>query len=327
MKKYLNLMKSFKGKRVLVLGDFILDEYLYGETERISREAPVLILKHSKSVYLAGGGANPIMNLKDLGCEPVPVSVTGEDKYSDIIINLIKEKGVNTEYITRDASYVLPVKTRIMAGSVHTVKQQIVRIDRYHEKKKQIFDEALIIENLNMLAGTCDAILVSDYDGGIISDNVIRAVNALAKKGKKVVVDSRYMLKKFRHIATGTPNETEAGPLVEMEEYDDEDVQVMGGKLARAIQAKGMIITRGSKGMMVFEKGKVKKVEPFGSDDIVDVSGAGDTVSSIVAAALACGSSLYDAAYLANIGGGLVVMKRGVATVTIPELTKALKHA
>jgi D-glycero-beta-D-manno-heptose-7-phosphate kinase len=326
MKKYTDIMKKFQGKKILVLGDFILDEYLYGETERISREAPVLILKHSKSIYLAGGGANPIMNLKDLGCEPVPVSVVGEDKYSDIIVDLILQKGVAINHIIRDPNYILPVKTRIMAGSVHTVKQQIVRIDRYHEKKKQVFDENDLISRIEAASAETEAILVSDYDGGVISDKVIAAVNALAKKGKKVIVDSRYMLKKFTNITTATPNETEAGPLVSMEDYDDEDVEIMGEKLRKAIHARGMIITRGSKGMMVFDGKKCRKVAPFGSDDIVDVSGAGDTVSSIVAAALSCGAGLYDAAFLANIGGGLVVMKRGVATVTVAELTRALKH-
>jgi len=153
---------------------------------------------------------------------------------------------------------------------------------------------------------------------------VIKTVNRLAKKGLQVVVDSRYALKKFRYITTGTPNETEAGPLVGMEHYSEKDVEIMTRKLARLVKSRGMIVTRGSRGMNIYEKKKLVKIPAFGTDEIVDVSGAGDTVSSIVAVALACGASLADAAYIANIGGGLVVMKRGVATVTVAEIRKAL---
>jgi D-glycero-beta-D-manno-heptose-7-phosphate kinase len=326
MNKYLKLIDKFKNKRVLVLGDFILDEYVYGETERISREAPVLILHYDRSTYLAGGGANPVMNIRDLGAEPVPVSVAGNDAYSKILIDMMKSKGVDTAGIIRDSKFMVPVKTRVMAGSVHTVKQQVVRIDRYEEKTISKEAEAALIESLQRKAKDIDTLLVSDYDGGIITDRVISAVNVLAKKGLKVVVDSRYALKKFRYIATGTPNETEAGPLTGIESYGEKDVETMTRKLALLVKSKGMIVTRGSRGMNVFEKKKLVKIPAFGTDEIVDVSGAGDTVSSIISLALACGASLVDAAYLANIGGGLVVMKRGVATVSVAELKAALKR-
>jgi rfaE bifunctional protein kinase chain/domain len=326
MEKYMNLIDRFKGKRILVLGDFILDEYIYGETERISREAPVLILKYRQSTYLAGGGANPILNIKDIGAEPIPVSLVGDDGFSDILLDIINRKKVETKYILRDEKYMLPVKTRIMAGSVHTAKQQVVRVDKYHIRQLSGDIEKQIIVNIKKLAEETDAILVSDYGGGIITDAMIEVINGFGKKGKKVIVDSRHNLFKFRHIATGTPNETEAGPLVNIEEYEEEDVKKIGFELMKLVKSKGMIITRGSKGMLVFEKKNVEKIKAYGSDEIVDVSGAGDTVSSIVAAGLACGASLYDSAYLANIGGGIVVMKRGVATVSPDELKEALKN-
>jgi D-glycero-beta-D-manno-heptose-7-phosphate kinase len=325
MSKYTSIIDKFKGKKVLILGDFILDEYVFGETERISREAPVLILHYNKSTYLAGGGANPVMNIKDLGGEPVPVSVMGGDAYSKILLDMIRSKGVDTSNIVIEEKFMVPVKTRVMAGSVHTVKQQVVRIDRYEEGCITRGTEDAMIRVMEKLAKKTDTMLVSDYDGGIITDRVIKAVNALAKKGLKVIVDSRYALKKFRHIATGTPNETEAGPLVGIEHYRESDVEMICRQLAGHIRAKGMIITRGSRGMMILEKKKLSKIPAFGSDEIVDVSGAGDTVSSIVSLALACGASLKDAAFLANIGGGLVVMKHGVATVTAKELKSALK--
>ncbi len=326
MKKYLKLIDAFKGKKVLVLGDFILDEYVYGETERISREAPVLILKYNKSTYLAGGGANPVMNIVDLGGVPVPVSAAGTEEYSDILIDMMSKKGVDTSFITRSDKYSIPVKTRVMAGSVHTVKQQIVRIDRYNEGKLEADIEKDMINNLNEASKGIDVILVSDYGSGLITEKIIKAVNALAKAGKKVVVDSRYGLKKFKYVATATPNETEAGPAVDYEKYEEEDVEYIVKQLGKMMKSTGMIVTRGSRGMIVLEKKKVHKVAPFGSDEIVDVSGAGDTVSSIVSLSLACKSTLVDAAYLANIGGGLVVMKRGVATVTVAELKGALKN-
>jgi rfaE bifunctional protein kinase chain/domain len=213
-----------------------------------------------------------------------------------------------------------------MAGSVHTVKQQIVRIDRYNEEELDKEIEDRLIGNIKNAARDIDVILVSDYGSGMISGRVVKTVNALAKSGKKVVVDSRYGLKKFKYVATATPNETEAGPAVDCEKYKESDVEQTVKRLAEIMKAKGMIVTRGSKGMIVYEKNKITKIAPYGTDEIVDVSGAGDTVSSIVSIALAGGSSLVDAAYLANIGGGLVVLKRGVATVTGKELTEALKN-
>ncbi len=325
--KYLNLFKKFKSKKILVLGDFILDEYIYGETERISREAPVLILKYSNTVYLAGGGANPVMNIKDLGAEPVPVSMIGNDSYSNIIFKILQDKKVDTSFIIRDNNYVLPVKTRIMAGSVHTVKQQIVRIDKYHEMEISKEKEDEIIAVIENIKNKVDGILVSDYDGGIITKRVINYINKIAKEGKRVVVDSRYMLKYFRYITTATPNETEAGPIIGIEKYEEKNIDIIIKKLKNILKSKGMIITRGSKGMVIFENNKINKIPAFGSDEIVDVSGAGDTVSSIITLMISCGASIKDAAYLANIGGGLVVMKRGVATVTQEELKKVLKNA
>jgi len=326
MEKYFNLINKFKDKKILVLGDFILDEYVYGETERISREAPVLILKYNNSTYLAGGGANPVMNIKDLGAIPIPISVCGDDTYSKIMLNLLKSKKVNLDTIIRDKNFVVPVKTRIMAGSVNTVKQQIVRIDRAGSKNISKDIENKIIDLIKEFINKTDCILVSDYGGPLLTDKIIYFISSLAKKGYKVVVDSRYALKKFKYITTGTPNETEAGPLVDIESYEEKDIENTIKKLTTLIKSKGMIITRGSKGMIIYENKKITKIPAFGTEEIVDVSGAGDTVASIVSLALACETSLNDAAYLANIGGGIVVMKRGVATVTPEELKKALKN-
>lgn len=327
MRDIINLIDRFKGKKVLVVGDFILDEYIYGETERISREAPVLILKYSNTVYLAGGGANPVMNIAALGGIAVPVSIVGNDSYSNIILKILQDKKIDTSFIIRDNNYVLPVKTRIMAGSIHTVKQQIVRIDKYHEMEISKEKEKELINIIDDLKDKVDAILISDYDGGLISGKIINYINKIARAGKKVVVDSRYSLKYFRYITTATPNETEAGPVVGIEKYEEKDIEKIIKKLKNVLKAKGMIITRGSKGMVVLENNKIFKIPAFGTEEIVDVSGAGDTVASIVALGLSCNFSIRDAAYLANIGAGLVVMKRGVATVKPEELKRACRYA
>jgi rfaE bifunctional protein kinase chain/domain len=326
MKKYFDVLKEFKNKRIIVIGDFILDEYLYGETERISREAPVLILKYTNSVYLAGGGANPVMNIKDLGAVPIPISIVGPDSYSEILLKILYDKKIDTSNILIDNNFVLPIKTRIMAGSVHTVKQQIVRVDRYYENVNLEKRSDEIISRIDSMLKIADGILVSDYDGGLINNKIINHINQIAKKGMIVVVDSRYSLKFFRNITTGTPNETEAGPIAGIEKYDEKNIEIICKKLKKILKSKGMIVTRGSKGMIVYEKNKLYKIEPYGSDEIVDVSGAGDTVASIVTLALSCGLDIKDAAFLANIGGGLVVLKRGVATVTQEELKRALKN-
>ncbi len=327
MKKHTEFIDKFKKKRVLVIGDFILDEYIYGETERVSREAPVLILKHRQADYMAGGGANPLMNIKSLGAEPVAVSGAGTEPSSEILFRMLDSKKINTSFIVRDPGYTIPVKVRIMAGSVHTAKQQIVRIDRDSKEPPSERMERSLIKNLAGLADTCDAVLVSDYGGGIMTPGVISAVNKIAKAGAKVIVDSRYSLGRYRNILTATPNETEAGPQAGIEKYGEEDVKKAGKKLMSMVKSKGMIITRGSRGMMVFERGRVRKIPAFGSEKIVDVSGAGDTVSAITALALACGASLYDAAYLANIGAGIAVMKHGVAAVSAGQMKKAARNA
>jgi D-beta-D-heptose 7-phosphate kinase/D-beta-D-heptose 1-phosphate adenosyltransferase len=170
-------------------------------------------------------------------------------------------------------------------------------------------------------------VLVSDYGGGIITDKVIKYINSVAKSGVKVIVDSRYALGKYRNIATATPNETEAGPAVGIESYSDRDTERTAKLLTAAMKAKGMIVTRGSRGMIIFEKGKLVSIPAYGSEEIVDVSGAGDTVSSVVALALGCGASLVDAAKVANVAGGVVVMKRGTATISARELKGELKNA
>ncbi|MFP4466255.1 MAG: bifunctional heptose 7-phosphate kinase/heptose 1-phosphate adenyltransferase [Candidatus Goldiibacteriota bacterium] len=326
MKSCDRIMEKFRKKKIMVVGDFILDEYVYGETERISREAPVLILRHNKSIYHAGGGANPVMNLKALGAEPVPVAAAGEEPQSDILVDMLKEKKVDVSHIIRSAGYSMPVKARIMAGSIHTVKQQIVRIDRYNENGLFKNVEQELINSIKVLAESMDTILVSDYGGGLVTDRIIKTINALAEKGKKIIVDSRYALRKFKNIAAATPNETEAGPIAGIEKYTDEDVAAIGKKLMKIMKARGMVITRGSRGMMVFSGNKTDRIEPFGSDEIVDVSGAGDTVSAITALSLACGASLKEAAFLANVGGGIVVMKRGTATLSLKELKKGVRN-
>lgn len=327
MEKYFNLINEFKNKKILVLGDFILDEYVYGETERISREAPVLILRYNNSIYLAGGGANPVMNLKDLGAVPIPISICGDDAHSKIMINLLKRKKINLDTIIMEKNFFIPVKTRIMAGSVHTVKQQIVRIDRVGTKRISKDTENTIIKNLKYFIKKTDCLLVSDYGGPLLTDRIISFISNCAKIGHKVVVDSRYALKKFKYITTATPNETEAGPIVDIASYEENDVEKIIKKLTNLIKAKGMVVTRGAKGMIVYENKKLIKIPAFGTEEIIDVSGAGDTVSSIISLVLASGGSLKDAAYLANVGGGLVVMKRGVATITAEELKGALKYA
>jgi rfaE bifunctional protein kinase chain/domain len=284
-----------------------------------------LILKYNNSIYLAGGGANPVINLKDMGAIPVPVAICGDDVHSKIMLNLLKSKKINLDTIVIDKNFSMPVKTRIMAGSVHTVKQQIVRIDRAGTKNMSKDTENNVMNNLKTYVKQTDCLLVSDYGGPLLTDRIISLINDFAGEGYKVVVDSRHALRKFRYITTATPNETEAGPLVGIENYEEKDVENMAKKITHLLKAKGMIITRGSKGMIIYDNKRITKLPAFGTEEIVDVSGAGDTVSSIISLALSCGMSLKEAAYVANTGAGLVVMKRGVATVTQEELKRALK--
>lgn len=330
-KKLLALIASFSGKKVAVWGDFILDEHIFGTTRRISREAPVLILTYKNREYSLGGGGNSLLNLKALGAVPLPVGVLGSDLEGKKIFQILKKKGISTEFLLIEKSCKTPLKTRILAGEETARKQQILRIDKEGKVPESREIQQKIREFLGKLREQTDALLISDYHYFTVREDVYnRILPDFQKSHIPVTLDSRFRLMKFKGMTVATPNEPEVEEALKVE--IDNDILVLnsaGKALLKETGARAILITRGSEGMALFEKGKKPFVIPiYGTSDIVDVTGAGDTVISVLTLALACGASLRDASLLANYAGGLVVMKKGTATVSPKELKEAIvsKH-
>jgi rfaE bifunctional protein kinase chain/domain len=330
LQPYKDIVARFSGKKVVVLGDMMLDEYLYGETNRISREAPVLILKYGHTVLLPGGGANPVSNIHSLGGMALPVGVVGKDSMGERLAEIFKDKDLDTSGLVAEEGRPTTVKMRILAGGHNTAKQQMIRIDRVAEGPIHAKTEAKILAALEERLEGADALIVSDYGGGLVTDAVLKRINGLHKRFPRLVtcVDSRYRLLDYRQITVVTPNETEAAPAAGFEEYADGQLPVIGKRLLSTTKARMALVTQGSKGMTLFQAGLESMHIPVcGGKDIVDVNGAGDTVASAMTLALAAGAKPEMAMMLANAAGGVAVMVAGPASVTAKQLIAHLqKH-
>jgi len=329
--RLLALVDGFSSRRVLVVGDLIADEFIYGEVARVSREAPVLILKYDATAIVGGGAGNAANNVAALGGRARVVGIVGTEPEARRLVSSF-ERGVERTHIIRSRAYRTPVKTRILAGGVHAARQQIVRIDR---ESGWPLDESVSRAVARKIAGAvegCDAVLLSDYGSGLVTPALAAAVQKAAAASARrrpipVVIDSRYRLLEYRGLSACTPNESEVEQLLGIRIDDDVDVLERAGRtLLRRTATQAVLITRGSKGMALFQpKQPTVHVPIFGSDEVTDVTGAGDTVIATLALALAAGASFYEATRLANYAGGLVVMKRGTATVAPGELSAAIE--
>ena len=326
LKRLKEALARLAGRRVVVVGDLIADEYLFGKPARISREAPVLILRFTDREMRLGGAANAAHNVHALGATVLPVGLLGRDGAGDEVDALFRQAGMTTEGIAREADRPTPVKTRIMAGGYQATRQQVVRLDREPEGSLADAAEARLIDRLRAAATGAQAFLVSDYGYGTVTPRVFEAVLDLARdRGVPVTVDSRYELPRFRGATAATPNEPEVEALTGQELADEGAVEKAGRMVLERLDARLLLLTRGSRGMALFEReGPVTFMPIHGSDEIADVTGAGDTVISTFTVALAAGAAPGEAAWLANVAGGVVVMKRGTATVTASELAAAL---
>jgi rfaE bifunctional protein kinase chain/domain len=330
--RLLGLIDAFSSRRVLVVGDLIADEFIYGEVSRVSREAPVLILKYDATAIVAGGAGNAANNVGALGGRAILAGLVGTDAQGRRLIASL-HRGVNRELVVRARQYSTPVKTRILAGGVHSAKQQVVRIDRepawpVSENASRVF-QAKLTQQL----ADCDAVLLSDYGSGLVTPSLALAIQSqLGKRTRRrpipLLVDSRYRLLEYRGMTTCTPNESEVEHLLGVRIDDDLDVLERAGRLLlRRSAVQALLITRGSRGMALFQpRQRTIHLPIYGSDEVADVTGAGDTVNATFGLALAAGASFYEAARLANYAGGLVVMKRGTATVSASELADAVSN-
>jgi rfaE bifunctional protein kinase chain/domain len=316
----------FAGQRVVVIGDVIADEYLYGKPSRISREAPVLILRFTQREVRLGGAANAAHNVHALGARAIAIGVIGRDPAGDETEALFSRAGIATGGLVRASGRLTPVKTRIMAGGYESTRQQVVRLDREPVDDVAPDAELDVIERLQCLGSEADAVLVSDYGYGTVTPRVYDAALELARdRGVPLTVDSRYDLPRFRGATAATPNEPEVEALAGRELDDEPSLEKAGRAVLERLGVAMLLVTRGRRGMALLEReGPATFVPIHGSDQIADVTGAGDTVISAFTIALASGASPVEAAWLANVAGGIVVMKRATATVTAREILESL---
>jgi rfaE bifunctional protein kinase chain/domain len=322
------LIAKFSGTRVVVVGDLIADEFIYGQIERVSREAPVLILKYDATEIVPGGAGNAAHNAAALGARVDVVGVVGTDPAGRRLADVIGTRA-RVQHVVRAPRYVTPVKTRILAGGVHSAKQQVVRIDRTGAAITPAVKQA-VEAALARAIRTADAVIISDYGTGLATPDLWRRALSASKVKKVplVLVDSRYALSGFTGITACTPNESEVEALVGYRLDDDPAALERAGRdLLRKLRSRGVLVTRGSRGMALFQPDRPTVHLPIvGSDQIADVTGAGDTVIAAFTLALAAGATMEEAAHVANHAGGLVVMKRGTATISREELADAITH-
>jgi rfaE bifunctional protein kinase chain/domain len=324
------IVTAFPNITVTVLGDLVADEFVFGEISRVSREAPVLILKHRERTVMPGGAANAANNLADLGVNVLPVGIVGDDEPGRMLLKYFRHKRIAVSGVLKDKSYTTVTKTRILAGMAHNTRQQVVRIDREPEDPPNSHMTRELYLAARNYAHASEALLVSDYGYGAATPAI---VNALQTKGKlgllPVVVDSRYRMLQYSGVTAATPNEPEVEEALGIRIGHDRGRLIAAGEQVMShMKLQSLVITRGRDGMVAFDRRhKPLDIPIFGSDQVADVTGAGDTVIAAFTAALAAGASTEEAAQLANYAGGLVVMKRGTATVTRDELLHAIGHA
>lgn len=324
------IVEQFRKVTVTVVADLVADEFIFGEISRVSREAPVLILKHRERMVVPGGGANAVYNLAELGVEVLPVGVVGDDEPGRLLLQRLRQKKIPTSGIIKVKRYTTVTKTRILAGMTHSQRQQVVRVDREPERALDFTVLRQIVSAAREYARASDAMLISDYGYGAATPEIwdsIRAGNRV--NGIPVSLDSRYRMLAYSGVTAATPNEPEVEEALRITIGTDTDrLRAAGKAILERMKLQSLVITRGRDGMVAFERKKQPVEIPiFGSDEVADVTGAGDTVIATFTAALAAGAETEEAAKLANYAGGIVVMKRGTATVSAQELLAAIHSA
>lgn len=318
------------GQRVVMLVDLVADLFITGTPKRISREAPVLILSYQGEKLTPGGGANAVANVAALGGRPLPLGIVGDDASGHSLIEALAALGVDTGGIAVRAGYRTPTKVRILGGGKHSIKQQIVRYDIEETLTLTAEERGRFLDRLAGWAGEVRVAVLSDYGYGVVEPGILPGLRAALGEQAKVVCDSRYRLGEFHGLDGATPNEEEAEALLADEingEIGDDPARVeeAGRRLLAKLGARFLLITRGSRGMSLFRSGSSVHLPVHGTDQVADVTGAGDTVIGTFALALAAGGSPLEAALLANYAGGVVVMKMGTATLTADELRHAVR--
>lgn len=313
----------FPGRRIAVVGDIVADQFLHGTISRVSREAPVFILRHDATDTVPGSAANAAANVASLGGVPILVGVTGNDANGDLLMDRLSALGVDTSGVVRSDAVTTTTKVRVLAGQHYAARQQVIRID--YEDQRPLADEArsALLGQAELACGSADAIVLSDYNYGVVSPALFETVKRISsERSIPLIVDSRHGLTKLAGATAATPN-------------SEEVEQILGGdftseqcsELRERLGFEALLVTRGNKGMHLFEQGKeLAEIDAVGAKEPVDVTGAGDTVIAAFALGLAAGLRFEDAARIANHAGGIVVMKKGTALVTPAELLTSIEE-
>jgi D-glycero-beta-D-manno-heptose-7-phosphate kinase len=326
--RLLSLVRAMQGLSVLVVGDLVLDRYWLGRSSRISREAPVLILEFEEERGVPGGAANAAMNLRSLGGRPRLIGRVGRDPAGAALARALRSQALDSRLLLRDGYGSTIVKTRILAGSSHTSRQQIVRLDRGDRAAIAPAGERQLLRSVRSGIRGSSAVLLSDYGYGVLGPSIRGlALREARRRQVPVVVDSRYALRSYRGATLLTPNEHEIRDAFHLPSLEVRALQRAGEELRRRASSDGVWITRGSDGMLLIERGrKPVRLPIVGSSDVADVTGAGDAVSAAATLALAAQATQLEAALLATYAASVVVMKRGTATVTSEELEAAIQR-
>jgi D-glycero-beta-D-manno-heptose-7-phosphate kinase len=324
------LVESFTKQSVAVLADFVADRFVSGEISRVSREAPVLILLHRQTELLPGGGANATNNLVDLGAHVFPVAAIGDDEAGRALFDYFRKKNVDTGGLVLAKGWSTPVKTRYLAGWTHTTRQQVLRVDREPNSPLSAAIQKSLLKKASQKAKRTNVLLASDYGFGSVTPASLKSLRRAAGAKLKITLDSRYCLGDYHNsgITAATPNESEIESMHHTRINNGAaSVEKLGEKTLKSLHLEALVVTRGKDGMAVFERGNnPKHISVYGSDEAADVTGAGDTVIAVFTLALASGATYSEAAELANYAAGIVVMKRGTATVRREELLAALRN-
>lgn len=327
--RLLRLVDAMAGQPVVLLADLVADVFITGVPKRISREAPVLILSYQDERLTPGGGANAVANVAALGGRPLPMGVVGDDSHGQRLLRELQRLEVPIEGIAIRPGYRTPTKVRILGGGKHSIKQQIVRYDieetlTLNAEERECF--AVFLARRTHEIPEARVAILSDYGYGSVEPGMLPLVRAALGEQAILLADSRYRLGEFLGVDGATPNEEEAEAMLGEKINDDPDrLEAAGRRLRESLKARFLLITRGSRGMSLFRPELSAHLPVSGTDQVADVTGAGDTVIGTFALALAAGADPLEAAILANYAGGVVVMKMGTATCSPEELKRAVE--
>lgn len=325
--RLLCLVRAFAGKRILVVGDLVADEYIIGAPLRVSREAPVLILGQREHYTVPGGATNPGVNARTLGAEVFICGVIGDDASGARLRQRLAGYHIALDGVFCESGRPTTTKSRIFAGDSQLVRQQIVRVDVIDDSDLSDICKEQMLAYLNATIPTVDALILSDYETGVISPEIIKTAIPLARDaGKIITVDAHGDLGRFQGVTALTPNQPEAETTLGMRIHDRASLETAGQELLGRTHAGGLLITRGSEGMSLFERDQPPLHLPvFYHGEVADPTGAGDTVAATFTLALTAGATQAEAATLANIAAGLVIQRLGNATNTPEELMAAVR--